>query len=94
MACVEDMNKEVILSGASFKECREYVESHYKEVHFVEPGYRMFDKYIIGVPPIAIGIDGENIIFPFTKPCYGTFLLKIACPEEIEKLRSRKPAGK
>ena len=64
MACVEDMNKEVILSGTSFKECRVYVESHYSEVHFVEPGYRMFDKYIIGVPPIAIGIDGENIIFP------------------------------
>jgi hypothetical protein len=94
MACVEDINKEILLSGVSFKECREYIESHYKEVYFVEPGYRMFEKYLIGVPPIAIGVEGTSIIFPFTKPCYGTFLLKTDCPEEIERLRERKTRKK
>jgi len=27
------------------------------------------------------------IIFPYTKPCYGTFLMKVEDPEEAEKIR-------
>jgi hypothetical protein len=47
----------------------------------------MFDVYLIGVPPISIGVDGDDVIFPYTKPCYGTFLLRIRGEEEIESLR-------
>ncbi|MDI6719075.1 MAG: DUF1894 domain-containing protein [Methanomicrobiales archaeon] len=89
MACIEELNKEVILSGATFQECRKYVEGHYAEVYYVDPGYKIFDKYIIGVPPIAIGIEGEAIVFPFTKPCYGTYLLRIRSPEEIARVRKK-----
>jgi hypothetical protein len=87
VACIDEVTKEILLSGASFKECRLYVEGHFKEVWYVDPGYKIFDKYIIGVPPIAVGVDGDSITFPFTKPCYGTFLLRIQDAEEIERIR-------
>jgi len=87
------MKKEILLSGATFRECREYVEKHYTEIYYVEPGYRIYDKHIIGVPPIAVGIEQDFIVFPFTKPCYGTFLLRIEDPVEVARLKTqrRKP---
>jgi len=87
MGCIEQMKYEVILKNTTFKECREYVENNFKEVYQVKPGYRMFDVYLIGVPPILIGVDCDDVIFPYTKPCYGTFLLRIRSEEEIESLR-------
>jgi len=51
----------------------------------------MFDLNIIGVPPIRVAVDGNALIFPFTKPCHGTFLIKVPeATEEIERLRNRK----
>jgi hypothetical protein len=88
MACVEDLNKEIVLSGASFKEAREYVEAHCMEIYYVNPGFRLFEKHMIGIPPIAIGLEGDMILFPFTKPCYGTFLIKAEHAEEAARLRS------
>jgi len=87
MGCIEQMKYEVLLKNTSFKECREYVNTNFKEVYQVKPGYKMFDVYLIGVPPISIGVDGDYVIFPYTKPCYGTFLLRIRGEEEIELLR-------
>lgn len=86
MACVEDLPYEVVLSRASFAECREYVETHCARYCHVNPGFRLFDKYMIGVPPIAIGIDGDVVVFPYTKPCYGTFLLRIEDAAEAARL--------
>jgi hypothetical protein len=90
MGCIESMNYEVVLRNATFKECREYVRSQSSEYVDVPPGHRIFDIHLIGVPPISIGLDGDTIIFPFTKPCYGTFLLKIEDREEAEKIRALK----
>lgn len=89
MGCIENLKYEMILPlGASFKECLAYVEKNYKEVWYVDPGYKIFDEYLIGLPPIGIGIeDGKKIIFPYTKPCHGTYLLGIEDPEEVERVR-------
>jgi hypothetical protein len=89
MGCIENLKYDMILPlGASFRECREYVEKHYPEVWYVEPGYKLFDEYIIGLPPIALGIEeGAKIIFPYTKPCHGTYLLRIEGVEEVERVR-------
>lgn len=88
MGCIESMNYEVVLRNTSFKECREYVRSHFSEYADVPPGYRIFNIHVIGVPPISIGLDGDTIVFPYTKPCYGTFLLKVEDHEEAEKIRA------
>jgi len=87
MGCIEETKYEVILKNTTFKECREYVRKNFSEFYQVNPGYRMFDVYIIGVPPITIGVDGDYVIFPYTKPCYGTFLLRIRGVDEIEELK-------
>ena len=94
MGCIEDLKPEVILSGVTFGECRGFIEEHTREVYYVEPGYRLFEEYLIGVPPIAIGVDGGDLLFPYTKPCHGTFLLRLAGDTEIERLRrERKRKG-
>ena len=87
MGCIESMKYEIILRDASFRECRDYIRGNYKEYVDVDPGFKIFDKHIIGVPPISIGFEGDVLIFPFTKPCYGTFLMKIEDPDEAARIR-------
>ncbi len=90
MACIESLKYDVILQGASFAECRDYVKAHCSEFVTVNPGLRIFEKAIIGVPPVLIGLDGDMITFPFTKPCYGTYLLRTENPDEAARIRSMK----
>jgi len=90
MGCIEDLKPDVILSSVTFKECREFIEKSTKEVSYVEPGYRLFEEYLIGVPPIAIGVDGDFLLFPYTKPCHGTFLIRLPGNGEIERLRKER----
>jgi hypothetical protein len=94
MGCIEELKYEAILSHASFKECRDYVKEHFAERYEVEPGFRIFESYIIGLPPIFIGVEGNAVFFPYTKPCHGTFLLRIESPEETERLRKMKTGKK
>lgn len=88
MGCIESLKYEIVLRGASFRECRDYVRSYCPEYYDVQPGFRIFEKPVIGVPPISIGLDGDMVTFPYTKPCYGTFLMRIEDPEEAEHIRS------
>ena len=90
MGCLEAMKPEIILSQASFKEAREYIKKNVREFYEVEPGYKIHDVHIIGVPPLYVGIEGENLIFPYTKPCHGTFVVKVPGSEDIARLRARK----
>jgi hypothetical protein len=88
MGCIENLKYEMLLPlGASFKECREYVEKNFSEVWYVDPGYKLFDEYIIGLPPIGLGLDGGKIVFPYTKPCHGTYLLRIEDTDEADRVR-------
>ncbi|MBP7411756.1 DUF1894 domain-containing protein [Methanoculleus sp. 10] len=90
MGCLEALKPEILLSQSSFREAREYIRKNVREYHEVEPGYRIFDVHIIGVPPLYIGVEGEHLIFPYTKPCHGTFVVKVPGGEEIARLRERK----
>ncbi len=90
MGCVEAMNYEIVLRDATFKESRDYIRSHFAESIDVQPGFKVFDVYVIGLPPIAIGLENDFIIFPYTKPCHGTFLLRVEDAEEAAHLRKLK----
>ena len=90
MGCIELMGYEILLSNISFKEGREFIKSNFKDIYEVEPGYKLFDVYLIGVPPILIGVEDESVIFPYVKPCRGTFVLKMKGEKEIELLRRNK----
>jgi hypothetical protein len=84
------MRHEIILRDAGFRECRDYILSHYPEHFEVPPGYLIFEKHLIGVPPLYIALDGDDVIIPFTKPCYGTFLIRVPDAEEAAKIRAKK----
>jgi hypothetical protein len=88
MGCLESLPYEVMMSKITFKEAREFL-SRYPEKYDVQPGYRIFDLNIIGVPPIRVAVDGESVIFPYTKPCHGTFLIRVrGAEDEIARLRA------
>jgi hypothetical protein len=91
MSCIEQMKYQILLEKTTFKASREYIEKNSDEVYYVPVGYKIFkDYYVIGIPPIALGAKGNALIFTYTKPCYGTFVLTIDDEEskkEIEKLR-------
>ncbi len=66
------------------------MEKRCREVYYVDPGYAIFDTHIIGVPPIAVGVEEDAfIVLPYTKPCYGTFLIRVPGGEEIGRLRRK-----
>ena len=88
MSCIEQMKYKLYLERTSFKEAREYIEKNSEEVYYVEPGYRIFkDYFIIGVPPVALGIRGDEVLFTYVKPCHGTFVMGVDSSEEIARLR-------
>lgn len=84
------MNYEILLPNSSFKECAEYITKNFKEIYYVEAGFKIFDGYLIGVPPIPIAVDGDFIIMPYVKPCHGCFVLRIPGKEEAGRLRKGK----
>ncbi len=99
MSCIEQMKYEILLDRTTYKDAREYIENNSDEIFYVSPGYKIFrDYHIIGVPPIALGAKGSALIFTYTKPCYGTFVLTVDNEDsikEIDKLREKeKEKGK
>ncbi|MCX6674155.1 MAG: DUF1894 domain-containing protein [Methanothrix sp.] len=88
MSCIEQMKYKLHLERTSFKEAREYIEKNSDEVYYINPGYKLFkDYYIIGVPPVAMGVRGTELLFTYVKPCHGTFVMGIDSEEEIARLR-------
>ncbi|WFN35446.1 DUF1894 domain-containing protein [Methanogenium sp. S4BF] len=89
MGCIEQLNYEIIDKHISFKEAADYITKNCPEIYEVNPGFKLFDKAIIGIPPVRIGIDGDIITFPFTKPCHGTFLLRVSDAAEADLVRRK-----
>jgi hypothetical protein len=90
MSCIEQMKYKLHLERTSFKEAREYIEKKSDEVYYVQPGYKIFkDYYLIGVPPVAMGVKGKELLFTYVKPCHGTFVMSVESEEEINRLREQ-----
>ncbi|WP_410508347.1 DUF1894 domain-containing protein [Methanosarcina hadiensis] len=98
MSCIEQMKYTILLEKTTYKDAREYIEKNSDEVYYVSPGYKIFkDYYVIGVPPIAIGVKGNALIFTYTKPCHGSFVLTIDNEDsvkEINRLREMETENK
>lgn len=91
MKRIDEIKHEILLEGASFQEAREFIEKSFDEVYYVKPGYRIFGEcYLVGVPPIALGVQGSDLIFPIVKPRLGTFVIKARSEEDVRKLRDCK----
>ncbi len=84
MACIDNYNYEILLKG-SFKECAEYIKKSYKNIRNLDAGEEVIEGVmLIGKPPIPIAYDDEYVIFPYTKPCYGSFVLKVPLNEYMK----------
>jgi hypothetical protein len=90
MGCIDELNYEILLPNSSFKECAEYIKKIFKEIYYVEAGFKIFNNYLIGVSPIPIAVDGDDVILPYIKPCHGSFVLRIPGKEEAVRLRAGK----
>ncbi len=87
MSCIEQMKYEILLDKTTYKAARDYIEKNSDEIYYVSPGYKIFkDYHIIGVPPIALGAKGNALIFTYTKPCYGTFVLTVDNEDSIKEI--------
>ncbi|MGZ4915937.1 MAG: DUF1894 domain-containing protein [Halobacteriota archaeon] len=75
--CIEQMDYEILLKNATFKQTLQYISEHADEVYYVEPGFKVFDRRLIGVPPVPVGIGATYIMLTYVKPCYGSFVLKL-----------------
>jgi len=88
VSCIEQLKYKLYLERTSFKDARDYIEKNSEEVYYVDPGYKIFkDYYIIGVPPVAMGVRGSEMLFTYVKPCHGTFVMGVDSEEEISRLR-------
>ncbi|MEN4018936.1 MAG: DUF1894 domain-containing protein [Methanobacterium sp.] len=86
----ESEDYEVLISRAGFKECARVINENAPEVIHVKPGEKILGARIIGIPPVPVGINEEKgtILFPYTKPCYGTAVVEIPVQKkEIAKIR-------
>jgi hypothetical protein len=89
MACINDIPHEILLSGATLKECEKFIRENSDELYHVKGGYKIFDVLLMGSKPIPIGVKGSTVFFVFTKPCFGLFVLKVEdAGAEIKRLRS------
>ena len=95
MSCIEQMKYTIHLEKTSFKDAREYIEENSDEVYYVSPGYKIFkDYYIIGIPPVAVGAKGNALVFTYTKPCYGSFVLSIDDEDSVKEINRLRESGK
>ena len=94
MKCMDNIKHDVLLEGATFKEAREFIQRSFREVYYVQPGYKILnDCYLVGAPPIPLAIEGSDLIFPIVKPHYGTFVVKAHAEQEINRLKGRQGPG-
>ena len=89
MACINDLPFEILLKGGSPAQCEALIKEKSDEVYFVPGGYTIRGVLLQG-DTIPIGVNGDEIIFQYIRPCFGLFVLKLAnAADEVEKLRSQ-----
>ena len=90
MACLNDYDHDILLSHTTYKVGEQFILDKYWETYYVEPGYSVLGLRILGSDyvPIAVEDDTNNLIVPYTKPCMGTFVVRIKnVPEEVDRIR-------
>ncbi len=89
MACIDKLNYEILYKG-SFKDCANYIRKNFKNIVDKNAGEEIIEGiFLIGISPIPVAYEDNYIIFPYTKPCYGTYVIKI-CLDEFKKKDDKK----
>ncbi|CAJ37214.1 DUF1894 domain-containing protein [Methanocella arvoryzae] len=92
MACLNDYNYEILLSHCTLRQGEEFIRSKYWETYYFEPGFQVLGLRTLGEGAIPVAIEDntdDTIIFTYTKPCMGTFVLRIpGVPDEVKRVRT------
>ena len=93
---IDDRDYKILLHDISFTEGAKYIEENAEEVYYVEPGYKIFGKRLVGTSPIPIGIGRDHILLIYiTPPYYRGYLLALPWDEEeVAELRQLKKSQK
>ncbi|WP_423793256.1 DUF1894 domain-containing protein [Methanocaldococcus indicus] len=94
MACIDKLNYEILYKGG-FKDCAEYIRKNFKNIVEKKAGDEIIEGiFLIGISPIPVAYEDNYIIFPYTKPCYGTFVLKINLDELNKNIKEENNENK
>jgi hypothetical protein len=92
MPCLNDYEYEVLLQHITYEQAEHFIREKYWETYYFEPGFRVLDLRLLGDVAVPIAIDDKTedaLIFPYTKPCMGTFVLRFpGVPDEVKRIRS------
>jgi hypothetical protein len=79
-----DYDFEILLKNTTLKECESFIKNHSEDMYLVPGGYKVKGITLLGTTS-PVGFLGNDIIFQYTKPCFGFFVLKL--PDEAEEIR-------
>lgn len=92
MACLNDYDYEILLSHCSLRQGEEFIRSKYWETYYFETGFSVLGLRTLGEGAIPVAIEDnrdDTIIFTYTKPCMGTFVIRIpGVPDEVKRIRT------
>lgn len=93
---IDDRDYEILLHDISFTEGASHIEANAEEVYYVEPGYKIFGKRLVGTTPIPVGVSCDRILLIYITPPYyrGYFLALPRDEGEVAKLRHLKKSQK
>jgi len=84
-----DYDFEILLKNTTLEECESFIKDNTEEMYLVPGGYKVKGITLLGTTA-PVGFLGNDIIFQYTKPCFGFFVLKLEDEaEEIRRLREQ-----
>ena len=92
MPCLNEYDYEVLLQHVTYEQADQFIREKYWETYYFEPGFHVLDLRLLGDAAVPVAIDDQSddaLIFPYTKPCMGTFVLRFpGVPDEVKRIRS------
>ncbi len=92
MTCLNDYEYTVLLQHITYGEAEAFIREKYWETYYFEPGFRVLGLRLLGETAVPVAVeDGrdDTLVFPYTKPCMGTFVLRFPnVPDEVKRVRS------
>jgi hypothetical protein len=92
MPCLNDYDYEVLLQHITYGQAEDFIREKYWEVYYFEPGYRVLGLRLLGDTAVPVAVESnsdDTLVFPYTKPCMGTFVLRFGgVPDEVKRIRS------
>ena len=64
---IDDRDYEILLHDIRLTEGVKYIVENAEEVYYVEPGYKIFGKRLVGTTAIPVGIARDRILFSISR---------------------------